>query len=120
MKRFVVKFLFLVITLFFGVLIGMQQVNEGLHQMKGFDDHTFDSAFQLKKDDAGEVQASILGREFSTFDIEQKQKKLEEMKAFHFFSQLGSHAASFITELFQQLVRLIIVAFDKLITVFGL
>lgn len=113
MKKFILKFFLLVITLFFGVLLGMQQANEGLLKMKGFDDKTFGEAFHIKKTEAGEVEAAVLGQEITAHDIEEKQKKIEEMKAFHFISNLGGRLGDMLSIMFQQLTNLVVIILDK-------
>ncbi|HHY72952.1 MAG TPA: DUF3679 domain-containing protein [Bacillus bacterium] len=112
MKKFIIKFFLLLIVLFFGVLLGMQEANHGLLQLKGFDDKTYGQAFQIKKNKAGEVEAAVLGEEITAHDIEAKQKKLEEMKAFHVITSIGGKIADMLTILFQKLVNLMLIAFD--------
>lgn len=102
--------------MFFGVLLGMQEANRGLLQMKGFDDNTYGEAFQIKKNDTGEVEAEVLGEEITAHDIEEKQKKLEEMKAVHFFSSLGDKLADLLSAMFQNLVSLVLITFEKAIS----
>lgn len=113
MKSFILKFFLLVITLFFGVLLGMQQANEGLLHMKGFDDKTFGGAFHIKKTEAGEVEAAVLGQEITAHDIEEKQQELEEMKAFHLISNIGSRIGELLSIMFQHLTNLVVNTLDK-------
>lgn len=119
MKKFVIRCLLLVLTLFFGVLLGMQEANEGLLQMKGFNDQTYGAAFDIKKNELGEVEAAVLGQEITTHDIEEKQKRLENIKAFHFFSSVGNKLADILTMLFQKLLEAVITTFDKAIALIG-
>jgi len=116
MIKFFIKCFLLVTILFFGVLLGMQEANRGLLQMKGFDDNTYGEAFQIKKNDSGEVEAAVLGEELTVHDIEEKQKKLEKMKAFHFFSGLGDKLADLLAAMFQNLVSFVLFAFEKAIS----
>jgi hypothetical protein len=97
----------------------MQEANEGLLQMKGFDDKTFGGAFHIKKTDAGEVEAAVLGQEITAHDIEEKQKKLEEMKAFHFITNIGNRLADMLSIMFQQLINLIVITLDKALSYIG-
>ncbi|WP_369425921.1 YqxA family protein [Cytobacillus pseudoceanisediminis] len=85
MKIFMLKALFLAALMFVSVLFGMQQANEGIHRMKGFHDEDFKSALTLNETNEGEVQASVLGNDLSSHDLQQKKEKLEEMKAYNFF-----------------------------------
>ena len=89
MKWFMVKAFFLLSFMFIAVLFGMQLANEGIHNMKGYDDANFKDAFTVNENEGGELQASILGNNISSHDLQQKKEKLEEMKAYNFFSSLG-------------------------------
>lgn len=119
MKKFIIKCFLLVITLFFGVLLGMQEANEGLLQLKGFDDKTYEGAFDIKKNNTGEVEAAVLGEEITAHDIEEKQKKLEEMKAFHVITNMAEKFADMLALLFQHLVNLMLIMFDKTVSMLG-
>ncbi|MFE8696749.1 YqxA family protein [Cytobacillus sp. FJAT-53684] len=89
MKWFMVKAFFLLSFMFIAVLFGMQLANEGINNMKGYDDANFKDAFTVNENEGGELQASILGNNISSHDLQQKKEKLEEMKAYNFFSSLG-------------------------------
>ncbi|WP_458412440.1 DUF3679 domain-containing protein [Schinkia sp. CFF1] len=119
MTKFILKFFLLFIILFFGVLLGMQEANQGLLQMKGFDDNSYGQAFHIKKNATGEVEAAVLGQEITSHDIEEKQKKLEEMKAFHIIANMGERLANMLTNLFQQLVKLLVISLDKALAILG-
>lgn len=93
MKMFMLKVMFLAAIMFASVLFGMQQANEGIQNMRGFDDPNFKGAMTIKETEGGELQASILGSDVSSHDLEQKKQKLEEMKAYNFFSSLGKQFA---------------------------
>lgn len=101
MKMFMLKATFLAAIMFVSVLFGMQQANEGIQRMKGYSDNDFKSALTLSESEEGELQASVLGNDVSSHDLQQKKQKLEEMKAYNFFSSLGksiSEVLSGITE----------------------
>ncbi|KAB2338614.1 DUF3679 domain-containing protein [Cytobacillus depressus] len=89
MKWFMLKTLLLTSLMFLAVLFGMQQANEGITKMKGYSDERFKGAFTLQENEAGELHASILGTDVTSHDLQQKKEKLEEMKAYNFFSSLG-------------------------------
>ncbi|WP_409297586.1 YqxA family protein [Peribacillus sp. SCS-26] len=88
MVRFSFKVLMLILVLFFGVLLGMQHANQSMKKMKGYDDPSLDSAFSIHENKSGK-QASILGETVTGGDLAEKKQKLEEMKAYNFFSQTG-------------------------------
>lgn len=91
MMKFMLKCFVLSSILLLGVLFGMQQANHGLVKMKGYADPNLSSAFEVKNDSSGELEASVLG---VSHNLEEKQEKLEEMEAFNFFSQLGKKFAA--------------------------
>jgi hypothetical protein len=104
MVKFMIQFFLAVAILFVGVLLGMQQANEGLTKMKGYDDPAFQEVFHFSESSKGEIEASILGSTVTSEDIEEKKKKLEEMKTFNIFSELGKHLADFIQLAVEQLL----------------
>lgn len=97
MKRFMFKAILLTCAMFVSVLYGMQQATNGIHQMKGYEDHDFKGALTLKEN-GEEIQASILGNEISSHDLQKKKEKLEEMKAYNFFSSLGKKLAEIVSD----------------------
>jgi Protein of unknown function (DUF3679) len=97
MKWFMVKAFILISLMFIAVLFGMQLANEGIHNMKGYNDANFKDAFTVNENEGGELQASILGNDISSHDLQQKKEKLEEMKAYNFFSSLGKSLSNGIT-----------------------
>ena len=107
MKMFMLKSVMLASLMFISVLFGMQQANEGIHKMKGYDDPEFKSAFKIKEEEDGSIKSAILGNDVSSHDLEQKRKKLEEMKAFNFFSSLGKSIAEGISLIMEKTVNLI-------------
>ncbi len=84
--------------MFIAVLFGMQLANEGIHNMKGYDDANFKAAFTVNENEGGELQASILGNDISSHDLQRKKEKLEEMKAYNFFSSLGKSLSDGISK----------------------
>ncbi|WP_433743248.1 DUF3679 domain-containing protein [Falsibacillus pallidus] len=106
MKMFMLKCVLLVSILFIGVLMGMEKANEGMHNLKG-QDAGLESPLSLKKDSGGEVEASVLGKDVSSSDIEAKKKQLQEMKTFNFFSSIGKSLAESIRSLMEKLVNAI-------------
>jgi hypothetical protein len=111
MIKFTMKFSLLFTLLAFGVLIGMQMANEGIREMKGYDDPEFSGAFHFTEGASGELEAALLGERVTSHDIRVKQEKLEQMEAFNFFSSLGSELAEGISSLFQKLIDIISAAF---------
>ncbi|MGE7601159.1 YqxA family protein [Peribacillus sp. NPDC097675] len=107
MVRFWLKCMGIVLVLFLGVLIGMQQANDGMKKMKGYEDPALNSAFTINQSEQGEVEADILGQKVTSHDIETKKEKLEEMKAYNFFSSLGKSLGEMVSGAFNALFNMI-------------
>lgn len=107
MKMFMLKSVMLASLLFIAVLFGMQQANEGIHKMKGYDDPEFKSAFQINEEDDGTVKSAILGNDVTSHDLEEKRKQLEKMKAFNFFSSLGKNLSDSVSAAIEKTIEMI-------------
>ncbi|MDA7026880.1 YqxA family protein [Bacillus sp. CLL-7-23] len=92
MASFIGKSILVSVIMLFGVLLGMQQANQGMLEMKGYSDPDLKGAFSISK---GKIkEASVLGHEI---DLEEKQKELEQLEAFNLFSSAGRVLADSIT-----------------------
>jgi hypothetical protein len=107
MKMFMFKSMILASIMFVSVLFGMQQANEGIVKMKGYDHQQFQGALSINEISDGEIEASILGNDISSHDLEKKKAELEEMKAYNFFSSIGKALARFITNLTETIIQFI-------------
>ncbi|MCM3114890.1 YqxA family protein [Neobacillus sp. MER 74] len=106
MKMFMLKSLCLAALMLISVLVGMQLANDGIHKMKGYDDPNFQNAVRLNGAD-NNFQATFLGNEISSHDLEAKQKKLEQISAYNFFSSMGKKMSEGISGVSEKLVHLI-------------
>jgi Protein of unknown function (DUF3679) len=93
MKMFMLKAILLVCIMFICVLTGMQLANKGIHDMKGYEDPKFKSAFKVKENDEGKVETAILGNDVSSHDLQKKKEQLEKMETFNLFSSMGKKLA---------------------------
>jgi len=91
--KFTIQFFAAVVILFFGVLLGMQQANEGLLKMKGYHDPSFQAVVAVEKNEKGAVEATVLGNKMTAETVDEKAKKLEQWKMFNMFSELGKRLA---------------------------
>ncbi|MDE3839673.1 DUF3679 domain-containing protein [Bacillus methanolicus] len=107
MKLFMLKTFLIASAMFLCVLFGMQQANEGIHKMKGYDDRSFNNAFTVKTRENGELEASILGNNITSHDLEKKKEQLEEMKAYNFFSSIGKQIAEWFTSVVNSIIKFI-------------
>ncbi|WP_078545534.1 YqxA family protein [Litchfieldia alkalitelluris] len=104
MVRFMMKCSFIAIVLLVGVLIGMQQANEGMKKMRGYDDPSLQGAFTVTNTNPGEIEASVLGQKVTSHDIDEKQKQLEEVEAFNFFSMVGRKLGDTVSAVFEMIM----------------
>ncbi|MBR8645258.1 YqxA family protein [[Brevibacterium] frigoritolerans] len=78
MVRFWLKCTGIVLVLFLGVLIRMQQANDRMKKMKGYEDPSLNSAFIINQSDQGEMEADILGEKVTSHDLATKKKSLKK------------------------------------------
>jgi hypothetical protein len=107
MKMFLFKGVILASLMFLSVLFGMQQANIGIQKMKGYEDPKFRSALTLQESEGGELQASVLGVDVTSHDLEKKKQRLEEMKAYNLFSDIGKGISNGISSGLNQIIKMI-------------
>ncbi|WP_062104628.1 DUF3679 domain-containing protein [Bacillus niameyensis] len=107
MKKFILKTFLLILTLFVGILIGMNKANQGMMDMKGYNDQSFQTPVTVQKTPEGEVQAAVLGNDLPPFSLDDKKEKIEKAKAFNFFSEAGKLLAEIVTTIFQTIIDFI-------------
>lgn len=107
MKKFILKTFLLILTLFVGILIGMNKANQGMMDMKGYNDQSFQTPVIVQKTSEGEVQATVLGNELPKFNLDDKKEKIEKTKAFNFFSEAGKLLSEIVTTIFQTIIDFI-------------
>ncbi|MEO2074519.1 MAG: YqxA family protein [Bacillus sp. (in: firmicutes)] len=104
MKLFMLKSFGIAALMLISVLTGMQLANNGIQKMKGYEDPNFHQAVSLKETD-NHINASILGNNISSHDIEAKKKKLEEISAYNFFSSMGKKMSEGISNASENLIQ---------------
>lgn len=112
MKRFMAKSILFLLTLLIGVFIGMNKANEGLLEMKGYSQTSFEKPLKIVKTTEGEIETSVLGNEMPSFQLKERQEKLEEASSFNFFSEVGNFLASIVTTFFQTIIEFIYYLFE--------
>ena len=88
-------------------MLGMQKANTGLVNMRGYDDPHLDSAVSIVKEN-GEVSASIMGEKVDSHDLEEKKKRLQELKAFNLFSDMGKKISDGTRDIFEKALEYMI------------
>ncbi|MBS4199730.1 DUF3679 domain-containing protein [Bacillus sp. FJAT-49732] len=107
MRNFFVKCVLLFGVLFIGVMIGMNKANEGMLNMKGYSDESFQTPVTIQQNDDGKVETTFMGRDLPTFNLDEKKEKLEEVKAYNFFSEAGKFLANIVTTIAQKIFEFI-------------
>jgi len=109
MGKFMLKSLAVMIILFIGVLIGMEKANQGMVQMKGYDDPSLPPPVIVNESEEGKIEASLMGKELNhTEELAKKKKELEELETFNLFSSIGKKLAQIVTSVTNKLVDLLI------------
>ena len=93
MLRFWLKCFVIVLIFFVGVMFGLQKANSGLVNMRGYQDPQLHTAVSIEHEE-GVVIANFMGEDLGSHDLEEKKKKLEELKAFNVFSSIGKKVTS--------------------------
>lgn len=112
MKGFTLRAAGIALLMFTCVLFGMQQANNGIKSMKGYEDKNFASALNFQKNN-GNLEASVLGEDVTSHDLQKKKEQLEEMKAYNLFSSMGKGIADGMSSLVQKGVDLAVNLMDK-------
>ncbi|MCJ7841819.1 YqxA family protein [Lederbergia sp. NSJ-179] len=105
MGKFVMKSLLLSLVLVAGVVIGLNKANQGMNEMKGYTDSSFTTPVDVKKTEDGKINAAVLGNELSSFNLDEKKEKLEDAKAFNFFSEAGKLLANMVSSIAQAVIN---------------
>lgn len=106
MKMFMLKSFVIASIMFISVLTGMELANNGIHKMKGYDDPNFQNAVSINET-GPELNATFLGKDITSHDIEAKKKKLEEISAYNFFSSMGKKMSEGLTTASEKLIELV-------------
>jgi hypothetical protein len=106
MKMFMLKSFLLAALMFIAVLTGMELANNGIHKMKGYHDPNFQNTISINEDDR-EFNATAMGTDTSSHDIEAKKKQLEEINGFNFFSSMGKKLSGGLSSASEKLIQLI-------------
>ncbi|WP_020153956.1 YqxA family protein [Caldibacillus debilis] len=98
MFRFFFKCLFVACLLFIGVILGMQEANEGLKKMKGYDDPRFGDVFSVEEGHGENYEATVFGQSVVSHDPDGKGTGLKETRGFDFFSEMGKKASKAVSD----------------------
>ena len=93
-------------VLFIGVIVGIQEANDGLNKMKGYEDPRFKGILTVNQNEHGEYEATVFGQTVDRHDLEEKKRKLEEMKTYNFFSDIGKKFSTFVSDFVSSIISL--------------
>ncbi|SFA52975.1 Protein of unknown function [Anoxybacillus pushchinoensis] len=94
MVKFTIQSLLITVIFLVGVLLGMQQANEGMRKMKGYNDPSLERVVHVSKD-----ETIVLGQ-----SLEQKKEKLQQIETFNVFSKVGQQLATFVHSLVEHML----------------
>jgi len=106
MKLYTFGAIGIAMLMFICVLFGMQQAKNGIHKMKGYEDVGFESSLSIEQKN-GNIQASILGEDITSHDLQQKKQQLESAGAFNLLSSVGKGVADTVSSLVEKGVSII-------------
>lgn len=104
MTRFFVKCSLLIALLFIGVLIGMEKANEGMVEMKGYSDPSLQSPVNIHEKNNGNIETTVLGKNITSHNLDEKKEHLQKIKAFNLFSSLGKAFTNMVSSLTEKII----------------
>mgnify|MGYP003480061025 CR=1 FL=1 len=107
MWRFWLKCFVIILIFFVGVMFGLQKASSGLVNMRGYQDPDLNTAVSVEHEE-GVVTANVLGEDLGSHDLEEKKKKLEELKAFNAFSSIGKKITAGIQRGVEKLIEWVV------------
>jgi hypothetical protein len=110
MVKFFLKSLLLICFLLIGILIGMEKASDEMNKMSITDEL---GAFNIQQNEKGKIEAEVLGENITSHNIKEKQEKLQAIKAFNFFSEIGGKLSELITKVFQAFIALLFSIIQK-------
>ncbi|MGO4887246.1 DUF3679 domain-containing protein [Anaerobacillus sp. MEB173] len=133
MVKFLMKCFMLTTILLFGVLLGIYQANNGFMQMQGHIAETVvakesrsSQSMNVQEKNQNEKKANEIKpkakkevEKVTSHDLQAKQKQLEEIQAFNFFSQLGFQISELFSKGFSTLLTQFTSVVDKVLSSFG-
>lgn len=105
LKRFFLKCLLLITLLFLGVLVGMQQANQKMIEMKGYNDQSFRSPFMIKENKDGEMEATVLGNNIASTPKDEDHKEITQHQRKNLFSQFAQWLSTMLTTLIETILE---------------
>lgn len=112
MKLFTLSAIGIAMLMFICVLFGMQQANNGIQKMKGYESEDFQQVLSINQEKE-EAEATILGQNVTSHDLQKKKEQLEEINGFNLFSSIGKGMADTISQLAEKGVDLFSDAIEK-------
>jgi predicted PurR-regulated permease PerM len=104
MMGFLMKCVLLFAVLMTGIVIGLQQAHKGIERLHVADKN---HNINLINNDLGNEEMTFLGEKLSSSDLLKKHKQLEDVKAFNFFSSLGSFLSNSLSKIIDFIISLI-------------
>ncbi|CAM4134276.1 DUF3679 domain-containing protein [Bacillus manliponensis] len=114
MDGFTRKYVIIVIIMFCVVFVGMQITSNGLKQMKGYSDLTFEEVTSLTGTARTGIEETLFKKSFS---ITEKKRQLEELKSFNMLEGAGKGVTLLVKSFVRTCTNIVI---DKIQSLFSL
>lgn len=118
MTKFFLKCFIITTVLFLGVLIGIQIASNNIAQMTGDSRYSLSNMLQQegKTNVAHTNQENDDKEQLTSHNLEEKQKKLEQIETFNLFSQMGSKLSEALNKIFSNLLSKITATIGSVLT----
>ena len=82
----------------------MQQANQKMIEMKGYNDQTFQAPFMIKENKDGEMEATVLGNNIASIPKDEDHKEIAQPQR-NLFSQLAQWLSTMLTTLIENILE---------------
>lgn len=105
MKAFIVKSLLALALMFLAVLYGMQLAGEGIERVRGEHHESLSEVWSAGEKEDGDKAFSLFGKKDDSHDLEKKKERLEELKTYNFFAEMGKALAGALRRATETLIQ---------------
>lgn len=87
-----------------GILIGINQVNKGVVETRGYTTDGFEGAVDSDVTEEGTYQVSLMGEDFQQVDLEEKEEKYDAIQSTHFTQKLAGNLESGVKWFYNKMI----------------
>ncbi|MDC3413330.1 YqxA family protein [Aquibacillus sp. 3ASR75-11] len=115
MVKTIITLLMMIILFLGGTLFGIDQASEGIIQTRGYATADVKEAVQPSRDEAGNVEVELLGKDLQQVTFEEKEQEFQEIESSNFTQKLAGSmekgVSSFYNLMIQSVYQLVQVFF---------